>query len=100
MNNSPLNGAIDFLIKALGLGNGSVEQMPGIYTPSQPISDPFPIGPGSSYGILPPILTEPGAGGIIGPFNPIGPYNPGSGASAGAPQDQNTIPDDIRELLG
>ena len=103
MQSSPLNGVFDFLIMALGLGNQNSQsqqiiEIPAIILPPQYQAPPnlFPNGQDT---FLPPL--NPGGISVLPPFNPIGGQGSGSyNPNAGMPQNQNDIPDDIRELLG
>jgi len=99
---SPIQGAIEtvrLLISNRLVMNSSLEENienPPFISPLPPQYQAPPTIPGS--GTLPPLINDGIS--VLPPFNPIGPYNPPSQGSGGLPQDQNDIPDDIRELLG
>ena len=100
MKLSPIQGAIEtvrlLLSNSLKMKSSQEGEsaIPPFISPLPPQYQAPPDLPGA--GTLPPILTDPGSGGILGPFNPIGPYNP----NAGGPQNPNEIPQDISDLLG
>lgn len=94
MKLSPVQGAIKTVRLLLSNSLKMSQNLDPGQASMPPLSGLFPNGQDT---FLPPLINDGVS--ILPPFNPIGPYNPNPG-SGGIPQNQNDVPDDIRELLG